>query len=65
VRPPALPALLASSPAVRCGRPETHPYPDESSPLLSNLSDLLETAGIHNPLTKVPASPLGCCRGGR
>lgn len=32
-------------------RPESKPYP--GNPLLPNLSDFLETAGINNPITKI------------
>lgn len=33
--------------------PETHPYPDDSNPLLADLAQFLEMSGIQNPLTKI------------
>jgi len=40
--------------------PDTKPYPSDDNPLLSELSNYLETAGLHDPYTKIyiTTSPL-------
>ena len=38
----------------------TLPYPKEDNPLMFELATYLETAGIHNPLTKVSGKRPKC-----
>lgn len=34
-------------------KPEEHPYPDTKNPLLGSLNKFLETAGDHDPFSKI------------